>query len=44
MEFLDEAVLIDTSAIIALKDSQDQDHITAVDFFNTRINKVQWGN
>ena len=42
MDFLSNAVLIDTSAIIALNDPKDQYHNSAVDFFKTRINTVQW--
>jgi predicted nucleic acid-binding protein len=42
MDFLSDAVLIDTSAILALNDPKDQYHISAFDFFRTRIDTVQW--
>lgn len=42
MDFLSDAVLIDTSAIIALNDPKDQYHVSAIDFFKTRIDSVQW--
>lgn len=42
MDFLAGAVLIDTSAVIALHDHRDQNHAEAIDFFSDRIQSVCW--
>lgn len=42
MEFLAGAVLIDTSAVIALHDTRDQNHDEAIDFFRNRIQSFCW--
>jgi predicted nucleic acid-binding protein len=42
MEFLKNAILIDTSAIIALHNTEDQFHSSAKKFFEEKSNDILW--
>jgi len=42
MDFLGEAILIDTSAVLALHNSKDEKHSLAYNFFNNHFDEIIW--